>query len=110
MIEEFQEAKIEETSLFSKNENFLIKIMENLSLENSDRFSKYILSICGFCSSPDNAIRGAAGLVLCSSLKNDINSNKELILEKIGELLEDKSELVKVKIIKGLYLIQKKSE
>lgn len=93
-------------TLFDKNEVFLIKTIEILVQNFPKKLGKYIESLYGFCSSPDDNVKGIAGLLLCQCLVWDRQASiNENIIYKLCQLLEEKSQQVKGKMMKGLLLM-----
>lgn len=105
LIESLSENNKFSNTLFDKNESFLLKTMEILCEAFPEKLMKYIASLYGFCSSPDDNIKGIAALLLCQCLvfeKEEINEN---IVYKLCGLLEEKSVSVQEKVIKGMSLL-----
>ena len=93
-------------SLFDKNEIFLLKTIEILAENFPGKLDKYVASLYGFCSSPDDNIKAIAGLLLCQCLVFDKHASvNENIIYKLCQLMEEKSQQVKAKMIKGLLLL-----
>ena len=93
-------------TLFDKNEVFLLKTIEILAESFPGKLEKYIASLYGFCSSPDDNIKAIAGLLLCQCLVLDKQSSmNDNIIFKLCQLMEEKSQQVKAKMMKGLLLL-----
>lgn len=94
------------SAIFDKNEVFLLKSVEILAQSYPERLMKYIASLYGFCSSPDDNIKGIAGLLMCQCLVCEKSENtNENIIHKLCSLMDEKSQIVKNKVIKGLHLL-----
>ena len=94
------------SSLYERNEIFLLKTIEILADAFPGNLQKYIASLYGFCSSPDDNIKAIAGLLLCQCLVYEKNSNmNENIIFKLCQMMEEKSQQLKGKLIKGLLLL-----
>lgn len=94
------------SSLFEKNEIFLLRTFEILVEIYQNKLSQYIASLYGYCSSPDDNIKAIAALLLCQCLVLDKNANSnDSILLKLYQMIDEKSQIVKGKVMKGLLLL-----
>jgi len=109
LIDSLNEDSIKNTSfssLYDKIEIFLLKTMEILAEVFPGNLEKYIASLYGFCSSPDDNIKAIAGLLLCKCLVLEKNaSTNENIIYKLCQMMEEKSQQVKGKVMKGLLIL-----